>query len=541
MQFNAENYGSNAFLVQKLESDDVLDSTCLGMLSSNEIDGVAKVIFSQVDGDRYLKYNVTSRIPMKQFFARRVNRTQLLNTFIGICNALIAADDYMLPQSSFLIESEYIYVDVIKGKVTLLCVPLEKEWPETDLKLFFRRELVEATTDPNENGDYVARILSYLNSMPQISLSAFRSFLTSLQLDNKPGNQDIPPAPAGVRPADTPPKVEPTPTGGGAYGSGHRPGDTGNRVERPAVNPWKPAEGDGMNIPPVPGRKDVDPPLSDEPGQPMSILYLLRNYSKENKEAYFAQKKQKGSDKDKKAAPKSKIKVDQKHAPEKSSPKQGRGEKNKPNIDAGFAIPGMDSNQSFEQAPMPENPMPETTGKKTNYKFKNDSPNDNGFSGEAKPAGMPSGGSMPQMNGQHVTDGRQPYTPEPQQANGYWNDDDYDDPTLVTDQQPISSGAGMPYLIRISTQERIPITKSQFRIGRGSQYPDYNIRDNRSVGHSHAIIVKRGSDYYVMDTNSKNHTFLNDDPTPIPPNTEIKLEHGMKVIFANEAFEFMKY
>ncbi len=530
--FSTENYGSNAFLVQKLDAADALDSTCLGMLSSNEIDGVAKVIFNQVDGDRYLKYNVTSKIPMKQLFGRRINKSQLLSTFIGICDALLIADDYMLPQSSFLIDSEYIYVDVNKKKVMLLCVPLESQDVQPDLKAFFKNELVEANTDPNENGDYVVRILDYIKSAPQISLASFRSFLISLR-DNSssnPGKSTQSPGLTDDHHRNEPHETPLTPK---------NPVWPDDR-EKPAGN--KPNAGNGRGeIPsaggPHSGAKNSkekgqssDTPTAGDDAKPMSLLYLLQHYSAENLEAYKAQKGKKDSSAEK-AKPSDKNK-------NKSSAGSGLAsklglsgsKKNKASSGqktAGFAIPGMDTPPVLPDSPGESKPGKGKSAEKVPYEYK----------------------AQPSDNGARVDDdksqtrptvkAKEPYSQQqPVVKTTIWNDDDFDAPTEDADRGLMMAAAGIPYLLRLSNQEKVYITKPQFRIGRGSQYPDYNIFDNRAVGHSHAIIVKRDSGYYVMDTNSKNHTFVDGDPTPIPPNTEVKLEHGMKVQFANEAFEF---
>lgn len=91
-------------------------------------------------------------------------------------------------------------------------------------------------------------------------------------------------------------------------------------------------------------------------------------------------------------------------------------------------------------------------------------------------------------------------------------------------------------LIRLKNSEEIPLTKAVFRIGKERTYVDYCIADNNAVSRAHAVISNRDGDYYVEDTNSKNHTYVNN--LMIQPGVEVKLEHGTKLRFANEEFEF---
>ena len=65
---------------------------------------------------------------------------------------------------------------------------------------------------------------------------------------------------------------------------------------------------------------------------------------------------------------------------------------------------------------------------------------------------------------------------------------------------------------------------------------DYFIGDNSAISRSHANIITRDGKYFVMDTNSTNHTFVNG--SMIQSNVEVPLEHGTMLRLADEEFEF---
>ena len=65
---------------------------------------------------------------------------------------------------------------------------------------------------------------------------------------------------------------------------------------------------------------------------------------------------------------------------------------------------------------------------------------------------------------------------------------------------------------------------------------DYCISGNTTVSRSHADIIQKGDQCYIVDNNSTNHTFVNEEM--IPSNTEVPLTHGMKIRLSNEEFEF---
>ena len=106
------------------------------------------------------------------------------------------------------------------------------------------------------------------------------------------------------------------------------------------------------------------------------------------------------------------------------------------------------------------------------------------------------------------------------------------------DEEEEENLKNMPYLIRTANQEKIYINKDIFKIGKEKDYADYYINNN-AISHKHAYILRRDKDYFVVDTNSKNHTFV--DGNRIQSNMEVKLVDGTIVCFAKEEYEFHIY
>lgn len=93
-----------------------------------------------------------------------------------------------------------------------------------------------------------------------------------------------------------------------------------------------------------------------------------------------------------------------------------------------------------------------------------------------------------------------------------------------------------PKLYRVLTGETIIINKPVFRIGKERSYTDYFVNDNAAVSRNHADIVVRENRFFVIDLNSKNRTFINNQVIPVRQETEIC--DGDKLRLANEEFVF---
>lgn len=93
-----------------------------------------------------------------------------------------------------------------------------------------------------------------------------------------------------------------------------------------------------------------------------------------------------------------------------------------------------------------------------------------------------------------------------------------------------------PHLIRIRNNERIELSKAIFGIGKDANYADYCIMDNSAISRMHANIISRCGEYFVVDNNSTNHTYVNG--MMIPSNVEVQITNGARIHFADEEFEF---
>lgn len=91
-------------------------------------------------------------------------------------------------------------------------------------------------------------------------------------------------------------------------------------------------------------------------------------------------------------------------------------------------------------------------------------------------------------------------------------------------------------LTRLKTNEKVDITKQLFRVGKERSKVDYCITNNNSVSRIHADIVYKNGQYFIIDNNSTNYTFVNGQM--IPAKQEVALSSGDNIKFAEEEFTF---
>lgn len=338
MAFTFETSGNNTFLVYMVQENDVLDTMTLGMITNNRIPGLASVLYTQMNLDKYLKYNVTARVTVSQFFSGVVNRKRLLGVFSSITAALAVAEDYMIDLGCLLLDTNYIYADVSTCKAEVVCLPIFNADGNTDAGMFFKNIMFTTQFDQTENCDYVARIINYLNGASMFSVSEFKVLLDELQ-----GNAGVQPAAYETQQPIRTNSVQPTPVQAVPVQQQQKPAQQvvsqnvapQNMAPKPAVqqvvkppvtaqsrpgtapqqavNPTKPQNTTSVGFA-VPGQLEVSTgyvvPGQNKPVQTsqaktasvpnaprqekgMSMFYLLQHYNKENVALYKAQKEAK--------------------------------------------------------------------------------------------------------------------------------------------------------------------------------------------------------------------------------------------------------
>ncbi len=555
MKFTYENQGAITYLVCELEPTEQLDTLTLGMLTNNHIAGFAPVLYTEMNGQRYLKYNISAKVTADQFFTGSMNRQRALTAFQNILSAICSADDYMIDLSSFAVDSDRIYLNVSSCEPALICIPVVADRDiNAEVAALFKKILFSAQFDSSEDVSYITQLITYINNGASFTVYGLKDLVSKLQ-SGAPVVSRAAPAPAvqqqiPVQPAQQPaayvspfdstisiddmpammaqkqqpqpsaqiPAVPIQPAPQPQAAPQHSVASPVQPVTPPVkppvqsfraqpqppkpqqpVVPQRPAapQGPGFAIPgqqmggagrmPTPPVPPVPPAPQKRPakaesagGKKMSLFGLLSSYSKENAELY---KKQKKEEKARKAAANPKA-AQKPAAPAANFPGQMPGQ---PPV--GVPPMGTPAQQQYAQPQY------------------------------AQPQFQP------------------PVRPVPVQNS--FNETTVLGPSMIGGETTVlSANAGRPdpALIRVKTGERISINKPVFRIGKEKSYVDYFIGDNTAISRSHANIHTDNGAYFIEDTNSTNHTYVNGKL--ISSNEKVKLVSGDKVRLANEDFIF---
>lgn len=561
--FTYENQGQNTYLVYQFD-DRPIDTMALGMLTNNKIKGFAPAIYTEIDNQKFIKYNVSSHVTLSKLFMGDVRKMRLLKTFVNIVDAMQMLDAYMLDRRTIMLDRDYIYVDASTSDVSMICVPVVDEFAPIDEREFFKNIIFSVSFAANENGDYVARILAYLNSVELFQLQDFKKMLEGLMSEQPAvGMQNVQPAMGAPYTQNNP--YQQTPAGAPA---------------QPQMN-MKPAVMQ-QPVPPVqPQNRPTD--IGQEPA--IQNVYVSSG----------------ASAKDIKLAKREEMLKQQE---EERAREMAKNPIAPENVDMGFAVPGMSTNQ---YASKPKAAAPAVPAKKASKGNKNSGSSEDDISlfylmqhyskenkekykaaKERKKSGntateapvakkqasvikpmvasavqqppvsnpyqaAPAQPQAPAMNSPYQTAPAQPQAPvmnnpypAPQMPAMGGMQDDYDQTTLIKNTGNTDDAGTTvlnaatkverhPYLYQVKNGRKIYLDKKTNRIGKNREVVDICIDGNPAISRCHAIFYRVDDACYIEDLNSTNGTFVDDQQ--ITSNCKTMVRVGSRVKLGDEEFE----
>lgn len=93
----------------------------------------------------------------------------------------------------------------------------------------------------------------------------------------------------------------------------------------------------------------------------------------------------------------------------------------------------------------------------------------------------------------------------------------------------------VPYLVRVRTNELIPIEKTEFLVGKSPDC-DYQVVDNKRVSRKHCTFIISNGECYIRDNNSTNHTYVNGKL--IQPKFDVMLGNDDYIRLGDEEFKY---
>lgn len=162
--FRARNIGEEKYLSYTMGEDCELDEDVLDYCQDNAPEELIEIIYEEDDDYDYLTYPVTGKVSLDTYIQQEHDCESVLLILRNVAQEMIALKEQAIPLSYVLLNRGFIYVDAEKKTVQFLCLPIESKGAlSVEFKSFIRQLLANMKYDVEEDLDYVGKLLTYIN------------------------------------------------------------------------------------------------------------------------------------------------------------------------------------------------------------------------------------------------------------------------------------------------------------------------------------------------------------------------------------------
>lgn len=516
VSFRVRNFDKERFLTYNIDNEAVLDEEVLDFLEDEEPKGIVPIIFEEEEEFDAFSYNVTDKIRLCELSEQEINAEMVLKVMRGLLLSLIDMGEYRVPLSYLVLHRNYIYINS-DYEVEFICIPLEDMQEDVDLNGFLRNFVASLRFDSVENGDYVAKLISYINNTAVFSLRNMVTLIEELM--------DV----MGVELSED--------SSTDIYVDYHEVLEEDDDEDEISIG------GDISAAMETIQDEELVESKADETEE--ILAEAIEDKSTEEKTEAVTEELAEEVEAVAKEEPEE-VEAVAKEEPEEVEAVAKEEPKGVDKVAEGIVA---DLKKMMGEKEETKRPV-----RKPSFKTKDTSVTsviiDDDFDAfiaekereeqevKHEETGLKIKKNI-KVNRASVVKSNQE---EPKEENAEEEEE-------VVSNSILSKSIGVtgilkgtdipkanPYLIRINTEERIMITKQNFKIGKASMGVDYTVKGNSAVSRIHAIITSKDDVYYVKDNKSTNHTFVNGKI--LEEGDSELLTHDCKIVLGDEEFVF---
>lgn len=585
--FRARNIGEEKYLSYTMGEDCELDEDVLDYCQDNAPEELIEIIYEEDDDYDYLTYPITGKTSLEEYIAQEHDCESVLLILRNVAQEMISLKEQAIPLSYVLLNRGFIYVDAEKKTVQFLCLPIESKGAlSVEFKSFVRQLLANMKYDVEEDLNYVGKLLTYING-DNFNLRGLIGLAEALMeeegisfeeagaidadgvevvsaeeeapaqdindiMNNLEAEDDTPLPEIGDDEEDEEEEAEDEPVKGEDELESILPAGMQTKEETPV-----PVEETPEPEPEMEKQEDPKPePVAEKPEVSPAAEQILTQVKPEETTNDGGEKLQ--------------LKTNKKESDinlikDRIKELVGEVPSAKPTAQPTKNIQTLEDLDHFLDKP----PVVKKNVVKVNRAaiIQQTEAEMEAAEAEAAEAAETTGNAEPKTTVQN----EEPTTGQTENIKVPVIEDIYDDMNIEKkkddekdkDKKPKSTsilnksvtelvkdavGAvsaatvatntpkALPYLIRVSTEERIMLNKAIFKIGKATRGVDYTVGGNGAISRQHAFIIQKDGVCYIKDNKSTNHTYVNGKR--VEDGVEEILTHDSLVRLADEEFTF---
>lgn len=185
IKFSYENSNNCSYLVYKIENIKNIDKLEYNMISGNKIEGLLEFIYSNIDDKYYYKYDVTSKITLKNYIKSCDDTDKIIKILINIFKVFVEIEDFLISNEHLLLDEEYVFIDVSNLSIYFICLPVVDIEKRYNLKDFISNILVNLKIEDFKNTGLIYLLMEFLNKEESLDVKEALNILKNTGYDKR--------------------------------------------------------------------------------------------------------------------------------------------------------------------------------------------------------------------------------------------------------------------------------------------------------------------------------------------------------------------
>lgn len=123
VEFGREEMGGRQYITYSVSHNDIADNVEMRMLKENSVEGLLEYNDSRYDEQIVLRYDVTGKQSLEEYLGNVISKADF-NTYVkSMLNALEESGYYMIDNEHIVLDIHNVYVDINTGKCGLVLLP----------------------------------------------------------------------------------------------------------------------------------------------------------------------------------------------------------------------------------------------------------------------------------------------------------------------------------------------------------------------------------------------------------------------------------
>ena len=186
--FEIVDSGKTIYIHYPVDENEQIDSTDIGMLLGNSIDGIAPLALIEQEGQLTIRYDIGQKESLSELIEAKVSEGGLIVAMRKMTAAILHAEDYLLDVNGYYFDSRFVFFSKELREMALLYIPIEEYTSEITFWEYCGQLIDEYLKNEHSTKGYLNEVRLFISQNKE-NLSRLLKLLEQQEIDIMTGRR----------------------------------------------------------------------------------------------------------------------------------------------------------------------------------------------------------------------------------------------------------------------------------------------------------------------------------------------------------------